>query len=298
MSGRTKLSKEQKLAAVADAQATNQREAAARAGVSVRTLRRWERQYSDLAANLVEDMPSSAKHRPAQTPAGVPDRVARQACPVSGQEDKERTNAGLLVDILWEEFPGLSLQEKAFVIAYTGRHLGNGTRAAMEAGYGSTYSASCTHGCKLLKRPDIHQAVKALFRLRIATKEELQARISARARADVSHYICLDDEGKPSVNLEQLKQDGLGFLLKEVRLLKGGTVAFRFSDPQKAEDQMARMLGLYKDKVEHTHRMGLEDLEAANREADQELDQERTQLEEEMQGLEGLFEPGPEGQAS
>jgi len=71
------------------------------------------------------------------------------------------------------------------------------------------------------------------------------ARWLARIEADISPFV--DSNG---LNVEELKEAGLGFLIKGYRKTKDATTIL-LRDPDVAEDKLARALGMFVERREH-----------------------------------------------
>lgn len=142
---------------------------------------------------------------------------------------------------------GLNLRQLAFVDAYLGAANYNATKAAILAGYSESSAGQGGH--QVLKNIEIQEEI----RRRLMDKHEIEARLNEHARGDMADL--LDDQGKFS--LAQARQSGKSRLLKELsvtfdKTTKKATYKYKIHDPQTALDKLARMQGLYVDKLEQS----------------------------------------------
>jgi len=152
------------------------------------------------------------------------------------------------------------------------KRCGSPKLASKLAGYNGNEGSLAKIGQDNLKNPKIQAYLKDLFQAEDIQAPEIRARFSRQARASVE--VFLDDNG--NIDLLKLKEADAQDLIRKIKNKK--TVHFKgaddvteileievtLHDPQVALDRLARMEGLYKDKVEvsgeiqHEHRVTVE----------------------------------------
>lgn len=138
----------------------------------------------------------------------------------------------------------LSNKQSAFVEEYLVDF--NATQAAIRAGYAENSAAS--QGSLLLSNPKIEAALAGRMSDKAMAADEVLYRLASQARADISHFI--NDFGK--LDIEKGIMAGFGHLVKSYRESAKGDVSITLVDSQAALAHIARILGLFIDKVEHT----------------------------------------------
>jgi len=130
----------------------------------------------------------------------------------------------------------------------------NATRAYIRAGYvNSTEESAASSASTLLREPKIAKLIRLKLQADLMTKEELVHRLAAIARgADIASYTEAQvdpDTGTTYTffDLEKFKADGLGFLVKSVTNLRGGSVRFDFYDSLKALELLAKQYAMLID---------------------------------------------------
>lgn len=232
---------EQKRQILADADATSAQEAARRAGVSERTLRRWR-------VALGQDVSSSPVNAaPNNTTDSADAADAADGADMSGMSE-------------WPPaVMALTLRQRAFVLAYTGQHFGNATRSAMAAGYQGSYGSVAVTAHNLLKNAKIQAAIEQIFQSQVMTSNEARARLSRMARGQMGDF--LNPEDPREIDLERAAQAGALDLVKRVKTrrvvtstrdetVETVTVELELHDPQAAIDKLLRSSGAYKDQVQ------------------------------------------------
>ena len=170
---------------------------------------------------------------------------------------------------------GLKPAHARFVLEYL--RDGNATRAATAAGYSAATAYS--QGPRLLSRPDIAQAIE-IERARLMAKlsvtpERIVSTLAAIAFGDVRDVVAWDGEGKATITpSDELHEDEAvmveGVSRRERTDAGGNTTAttdIKLSSRQGALDKLARIQGLYKDRVEIIDGEGLADRLEAKRQA-------------------------------
>lgn len=146
---------------------------------------------------------------------------------------------------------------------------GNATQAYLHA-YGDSmeYRSAVVAGSKLLTHPKVGPYVREARRLiaksKLMSLDEIASRIQAQAFADVTQFIgweprpMVNDDGEVigemTVPVVKMSSDEVP---EEIRgLIKGITFTkmgpkFEMADQQKAQDMLIKMLGGYKETVNH-----------------------------------------------
>lgn len=145
----------------------------------------------------------------------------------------------------------LTNKQRAFVEHYlaTGDAQWNATEAAKLAGYKGSRTTLAVSGSRLLRNANVQEHIRVRLQEMGATTEELIQGWLSRIRADISPYINTD-RGK-GLDVQALKDAGLGFLIKGVRETKDATTIL-LRDPDVAEDKLARALGMFMERREHS----------------------------------------------
>jgi len=142
----------------------------------------------------------------------------------------------------------LTNKQRAFVEHYlaTGDAQWNATEAASLAGYSGDRNALAVIGCRNLTKANIRAHIRRRLEEMGATTEELVQRWLHVSRADISAFVT-----RSGLDVEALKNAGLGFLIKGVRQTKDATTIL-LRDPAVAEDRLARALGMFVERREHS----------------------------------------------
>jgi phage terminase small subunit len=141
-------------------------------------------------------------------------------------------------------------KEKLFVAFYV--LCLNGAEAARRAEYPANSARQAAH--ELLTKPYIRAEVDRRLQERIMSANDVLARWSAVADADISPYL-KKSRGKLHVDVEALKRDGLGFLIKSVKNTKFGQ-NIEFRDPDSALEKMGKVHRLLVERQELTGKDG------------------------------------------
>ena len=136
----------------------------------------------------------------------------------------------------------LTYKQRAFVEHYLGEARWNASEAARRAGY----KHPGQQGHRLLKNVEVKRHIVDQLHAMGATTEALMARWLQRIEADISPFV--DGNG---LDVEDLKEAGFGFLIKGVRKTKDVT-NIELRDPDKAEEMLAKHLGMFVEKREHS----------------------------------------------
>lgn len=150
---------------------------------------------------------------------------------------------------------------------------GNATQSYLQAYPGVEYRSAVTGGCKLLTHPKVGPYVREARRLiaksKLMSLDEIASRIQAQAFADVTQFIgwekrpMVNDDGEVigemavpvvKMNSDEVPEEIRG-LIKGVTFTKMGP-KFEMADQQKAQDMLIKMLGGYKETVNHVSEDG------------------------------------------
>ena len=145
-------------------------------------------------------------------------------------------------DIQPDGLPNLSGMERRFVEAYLGRCKCNAAAAARAAGYNIATNDD-GNAYRVLNRPAVRAHISARIEQACIDKNEVLARLSAIARADLS--LCIDEHG--GLDLQRLIESGQGFLLKGLKRRIGPfgeSHTVELYDAQAALVQLGKWLGL------------------------------------------------------
>jgi hypothetical protein len=145
-----------------------------------------------------------------------------------------------------------NLKYAAFVTEYcTGEVRGkkyNATSAAIVAGYAE--SGAHVRGSALMKRDDVKAAVQELLGEISMQAEEIVARLSDIARAEIGNIVDIMDNGQIRMSSDELKK--LKPFIKSFSWDSNGNPKIEFHDPHAAIKDLARIRGLNKDGLELT----------------------------------------------
>ena len=138
----------------------------------------------------------------------------------------------------------LTYKQRAFVEHFLGDEevQWNATGAARKAGYKFPNVAGPTN----LVKPSIQRHIAARLVEMGASSQELVWRWLIRMRADISPFV-----GPLTFDIEGLKEAGLGFLIKGMRVTRNSRT-YDLRDPDKAEEMLAKHLGMFVERREHS----------------------------------------------
>lgn len=142
----------------------------------------------------------------------------------------------------------LTYKQRAFVEHFLtpGDAQWNATEAAKLAGYKGNRVTLATIGSANLRKVQIQEAIRRRLQEMGASADELIQRWLSRIRADISPFVT-----SAGLNVAQLKEAGLGFLIKGVRQTKDATTIL-LRDPEIAEERLAKALGMFVERREHS----------------------------------------------
>lgn len=118
----------------------------------------------------------------------------------------------------------------------------NATEAAKLAGYKGTRNTLAGVGCQNLRKPYIREHIRRRVQEMGASTEEIVQRWLSISRVDISPFVTKD-----GLDVEGLKEAGLGYLIKGVRKTKDATTIL-LRDPNMAEERLARHLGMFVER--------------------------------------------------
>lgn len=123
----------------------------------------------------------------------------------------------------------------------------NATQSAKTAGYTGSDGALAQRGHGNLRNSKIRSHIDAWFHEQGYNADELIRRWLTVVQNDLSFHVTPD-----GLDLEGLKEAGLGFLIKNVRFNAKGKAIYDLRDPEKAEEQLAKALGMFIERREIT----------------------------------------------
>lgn len=132
----------------------------------------------------------------------------------------------------------LTYKQRAFVEHFLGVAQWNATEAARRAGYKHPNK----QGPRLLVNVGIQRHIADRLHEMGATADELVCRWLVRMRADISPFV-----SKRGLDVQAMREAGLGHLIKGVRR-SGSVTNVELRDPDKAEELLARPLGMFVER--------------------------------------------------
>ena len=146
-------------------------------------------------------------------------------------------------------------KQRLFVLAYLGEANGNATEAARIAGYGQPHSA----GPRLLANPGIQAAVSRRVEQAAMSADEVLARLSEFASADIGRFIEVQPDDTIKINVAKAKQAGRTRVIKKLKVTRKTfttsrgdeteevTTELELHSPLVALDKLAQHHGLYRE---------------------------------------------------
>lgn len=138
----------------------------------------------------------------------------------------------------------------------------NAAEAARLAGYSERTARQ--QGSRLLTKVDIQAAIEARLNELKMQADEVLVRLTDQARGSMADFIEVDESGDVSFNLSAARDAKSLHLVKKIKkTIKRGTVnettiEIELYDAQAALAHLARVHGLYQDKVQVDWRIELE----------------------------------------
>lgn len=147
----------------------------------------------------------------------------------------------------------LSKKQQAFIEEYFLCGM-NATEAARRAGYSDNLLH--TNASKILQNTTVAAEIDRRLKERQLSADEVLARLSDMARADMRDFIRFIDVGNnrivPMVDLGKALAEGKTHLIKKVKYNSQGGLEIELHDSQAALEKVGRHYGLFTDKVEHS----------------------------------------------
>lgn len=149
----------------------------------------------------------------------------------------------------------LSAKQQAFVTHYL--TCWNASEAARRAGYSDKSAYSI--GWENLRKPEIQAAINERVAETHASADEVLARLTSHSRATMADFISVAGQ---HLDLEKAEERGVLHLIKKFRVrtvtvskpegedVETHTVEIELHDSQAATVQLAKILGLYVERVE------------------------------------------------
>jgi hypothetical protein len=148
-----------------------------------------------------------------------------------------------------DDLPPLTYRQRLFVHYYLGAANGNGTEAARMAGY----AEPAVQASENIRKPNIAAAIATKVASAAMTADEVLARLSDMAAADVADLdgllTCDRDTGHLKLDLEGAKRKGVSRLIKKIKSTKYG-VEVELHDAQAALEKLGRYHNLFRDHSE------------------------------------------------
>jgi len=123
----------------------------------------------------------------------------------------------------------------------------NGTRALQRTGHPGSDAVLGVQASRLLRNVRVQTYLRDILRTRVMTAEEVLSRTADIARMDLTPYL-IKKRNKHFINIDLLKADGLGHLIKEISYDAKGNQVVKFDDRQGALRDVGKQLGLFTDK--------------------------------------------------
>ena len=153
-------------------------------------------------------------------------------------------------------------RQERFVNQFTGPCFGNATEAARQAGYSDAEGT----GRRLLREPEVKEAISAKTRRAAVEADQILARLAEQAFADGSLLAeCYVDEsvargasdgspvsqqpGRKILDWQKVRALGLGHLIRKITPTKYGE-AVEIYDAQRALELLGRYLSLWSDRIQ------------------------------------------------
>lgn len=138
----------------------------------------------------------------------------------------------------------LTYKQQLFVSFYLGEAEGNASEAARMAGYALPDKS----GSRLVGKSRIRAAIDAKLDEVALTSNEILARLSGHATADIGDFLKFSG-GSYILDLDKARKRGKLHLIKKLRPTKFGT-AIELHDSQAALVHLGKYRGLFKDQPE------------------------------------------------
>lgn len=153
----------------------------------------------------------------------------------------------------------LNYRQRLFVCHYLGKAAGNETEAAKLAGYLNPEST----GSKLVQHPLIYAAIQSKLEDAAMQADEVLARLSDIASADYDEFLREEEfvdgvnaHGEPALkkrivfDYAKAKSRKKTHLIKKLKIDKDGSVEFELHSAPDALEKLAKVHGLFKEKLD------------------------------------------------
>ena len=138
-------------------------------------------------------------------------------------------------------------KQKLFCIYYVDTL--NQTKAAELAGYSKRSARQSGTDC--MKNPAIRAEIEQLFRETTISRDEVTSILTKLAKTDISdytdQYTMKNGEVRQYVDIEKMKREGKGFLIKGIKQTNNGTT-IEFDDRLRAVEILSKVQGFMDDK--------------------------------------------------
>jgi hypothetical protein len=157
----------------------------------------------------------------------------------------------------------LNPRQKAFIKEYCVDK--NGTRAAMRAGYSGNERVLQVHASRLMSNAIIKSAidsalekqhaeidtrVQAATTAKVMTKAMWLDEVTAIATATPSDLLTLNDKGKLTVSMVEIKKNRLDRAARKLKIFPNGTAEFELHPKLQALELLAKHHGWVSDKLQ------------------------------------------------
>jgi phage terminase small subunit len=128
----------------------------------------------------------------------------------------------------------------------------NGTQASLRAGYGTTSRSAAQNGHRMLRMPHIAEAIaEALAKGPGVTRTRIVDELARVAFANVSDYHTWGPNGIIGKSSDEIPEEQMA-AIAEVYQETGKSPRVKLYDKMAALEKLARVLGMLKDRHEHT----------------------------------------------
>jgi phage terminase small subunit len=149
---------------------------------------------------------------------------------------------------------GLTVKQRAFVRNFLseGDCYGNATTSALKAGYKQPEKGSL-NAHQTLNHPNVQRAMAAIMAEQLAAPDgmALKSALARIARSDMSNFLSVTEDGRFEIDAIKARDAAAIGQIKEYRDTEHGVV-IKLHDPRPAIETLAKILGLLKDRVEHS----------------------------------------------
>lgn len=155
---------------------------------------------------------------------------------------------GALFGFLAKAYGDLTGKRKLFVDYYLGQANCCKSEAARLAGYACPGS----EGHRLYKEPEIREAIEERLREVAIGADEILARLSEQARANMADFVSVEEGGGFRIDVAEAERAGKLRLVKKVGYDQKGRPTLELHDAQSALLALAKRYHLFPDRQEVT----------------------------------------------